>query len=404
MEKNCNNSSMSPAFILSCPRSGSTLLRYIVDTHPDFCSPPELNLGTLCKVLYQTVYYTKGEVSGAVDKDEKHRVTLAEIRRITSDLMDSYTAGKKKRRWCEKSPLNLDSISVLSDVYPDAKYICLYRNCMDFVYSILESCKLGFWADVLEYVRREPDNLVNAMAEAWADRTEAILEFERKHPSNTFRIKYESLVSDPVETLKPMFEFLEAEWDEIFIDLAFRTKHDEGEGDLKASFTARIHTKSVGKGSILRRDLVGPKTMEKANKLLEELGYLTIGSDWDAAPFPRSSVRQEDTFSNISKIFDEYLPPRLKERESEWEQLKAIFKIVVIGDDGGQWTIDLTAKEPQVRAGDGEADCTIVVSGNDLTDIVNGTLNVGKALYQGRIIVSGNEQLANTLGLILFGD
>jgi hypothetical protein len=34
-----------PIFILSCYRSGSTLLRYILDSHPDVYCPPELSLG-----------------------------------------------------------------------------------------------------------------------------------------------------------------------------------------------------------------------------------------------------------------------------------------------------------------------------------------------------------------------
>jgi hypothetical protein len=379
-------------------------LKYIIDTHPDFCSPPELNLGNLCQALHWGVYYTKGEISGAANEEERRRVTLAEVRRITSDLLDSYTAGKKKRRWCEKTPHNLEFLPILSDVYPDAKYLCLYRNCMDFVHSILESCKLGYWDGLLDYVRHSPNNLVNAMAQAWADKTEQLLRFEREHSSNSFRIQYESLVFDPVGTLKPAFEFLEAEWKDDLIRMALRTGHDQGEGDLKVIFTTSIHTESVGTGSRLRRDNIDDKTLEKVNKLLEELGYPIIGPDWGTAPSPylQGEVRQKETFYDINKIFDEHFLRRLKERASDWQHINAVFKWVVTGDGGGQWTIDLTGKEPRISAEIGEADCTITISRIDLVDMINGILNPGEAVSQGRVGISGDLQLARAIGPILF--
>jgi hypothetical protein len=33
--------STAPTFILATSRSGSTLLRFIIDSHPDFACPPE---------------------------------------------------------------------------------------------------------------------------------------------------------------------------------------------------------------------------------------------------------------------------------------------------------------------------------------------------------------------------
>src|ERR1700722_838384 len=41
----------APAFILTTSRSGSTLLRFIIDSHPDFVCPPETNLAGACAHL-----------------------------------------------------------------------------------------------------------------------------------------------------------------------------------------------------------------------------------------------------------------------------------------------------------------------------------------------------------------
>ena len=68
----------SQVFILCTPRSGSSLLRYILDTHPAICCPGELSLGQLCKDLYTAFYYTVGQVraSSEESRDALARPTL----------------------------------------------------------------------------------------------------------------------------------------------------------------------------------------------------------------------------------------------------------------------------------------------------------------------------------------
>lgn len=65
----------SQLFILSCERSGSTLLRYIVDTHPRIACPGHLYLGRLCQYLYQTM---KSSLGQALAEEKKEAVLLAE--------------------------------------------------------------------------------------------------------------------------------------------------------------------------------------------------------------------------------------------------------------------------------------------------------------------------------------
>src|SRR5437870_2427775 len=105
--------SIVPAFILSCERSGSTLLRYIIDTHPEIVSPGELALGQLCCDLELVVSRTLGEISTPANEREHQQLVLAEVRRIVSDLMNTYTRAKHKRIWCEKTPANLRHLDIL---------------------------------------------------------------------------------------------------------------------------------------------------------------------------------------------------------------------------------------------------------------------------------------------------
>src|ERR1051326_1552759 len=45
-----------PAFILTASRSGSTLLRFILDSHPDLACPPETMIGSTCVSMIRLVY------------------------------------------------------------------------------------------------------------------------------------------------------------------------------------------------------------------------------------------------------------------------------------------------------------------------------------------------------------
>jgi hypothetical protein len=40
-----------PLFVLCMARSGSTLLRFLLDAHPDLACPPETNLWMVCEKL-----------------------------------------------------------------------------------------------------------------------------------------------------------------------------------------------------------------------------------------------------------------------------------------------------------------------------------------------------------------
>ena len=60
MDNNQKNNLASASFVLCSARSGSSLLRYILDTHPDIAIPGELKTGKFCKSLYDFVASTRG--------------------------------------------------------------------------------------------------------------------------------------------------------------------------------------------------------------------------------------------------------------------------------------------------------------------------------------------------------
>src|SRR5260370_37695672 len=91
-----------PVFVLCCARSGSTLLRLILDTHPAVACPPELHLGRACRDLRWLWHVT--EVPG---EDHDRRVH-ARVRESLSAVMDSYLGRRGKHVFCDTSVSIID--------------------------------------------------------------------------------------------------------------------------------------------------------------------------------------------------------------------------------------------------------------------------------------------------------
>lgn len=384
-------------FVLCTTRSGSTLLRYIIDTHPRICCPPELRLGPTADTLYWSTLYSVAQVRSP-DDEERHRIAVSEVRQVLDGLMCTYAQLKQKEFWCEKTPRNLDHVKLLNEVFPDAQFICLYRNCMDMVHSVIEGNRYGKMGELWD---------LNRVFEIWIDQVSSILKFERENPERCFRVKYEDLVLDSPRVLSGLFGSLGLEWDEKLIDQVFAVQHDVGAGDPKVAFSSRIYQHSIGKGAAIKLETVPLPLLTKINALLRELDYPEIGPNWNNEPSPYLPVGvltgSAGQLSHVKEVITNYFPHRLGMHEESLSRLNGILKLVVKGDDGGVWKVDLNHKPARLLAEDGSADCTITVVSSDLLKIANRELNAGECFLQARLRVAGDELLAYKLGQILFG-
>jgi hypothetical protein len=214
--------------------------------------------------------------------------------------MARYAAAKSKTIWCEKTPMNLEYRDILAKVFPAARYICLYRHCLDVVHSCIGLRNYRYLPEHIPYVQHRPDNLVAAMLSNWIDKIGHLLDWEKRHNGNVLRIYYEALVQDTTPTLAGLFAFLELGWDEALTTQIFRQRHDVGEGDAKVQFSRGISAQSVGKGVGVPRELIPSDLEEQANALLAELGYPSI-----AQFYVENALRNSTTEIKTTIIADE---------------------------------------------------------------------------------------------------
>lgn len=397
--KACGESTCEPVFILSCVRSGSTLLRCIVDTHPEYCSPGHLNLGALCSNLYNAAYYTIGKLPGVEAGGKRDALAVEEVRRVVSDLLNRYSKGKSKNKWCEKSTINIDYLDILQKVFPDARYICLYRNCLDVVNSCIKFNALGYMEELAPYVRNRPSNFVGAMIDNWLEKNNKLLAFERAHSQQCIRVNYESLVSEPERILAELFGFLGEDWDGSLVESVFRLPHDQGDGDVKVWFSDKITKDSVGNGTALPLASIPKELRGEVDILHQELGYPSI-----EMLYAKNSSDSENYSKGIDldDFFNKCALTLERKVHDVSCSLRGCCKLVITGVEGGIWLIEVNESGVRIEKSDGLADCTISSSYKVFCEIVSGDISATQAYERGEIVGDGNVILALEFGRVLF--
>jgi protein-tyrosine sulfotransferase len=285
-----------PVFIVTAARSGSTLLRFILDSHPDLACPPESDIGVACaslarswSVIGQAAAARAGQPSpaGLTLTDE----ALAALRAAADAVLGSYLAGTGKDRICDKSLSTVYFAGLLARIYPEARFICLYRHCMDVIASYIAAMPWGLGGSAGEptflpmhgHVSRNPGDSVAAVAEYWLDCARRSAEFEAGHPGRCHRVRYEDLVADPEGTAAGVLAFLGLAPAPGITRACFRVAHDRGPSDPKIWGTSRVQADSVGTGALVPAARLPGPARAGINDMLAALGYRIVTDGWNTA-------------------------------------------------------------------------------------------------------------------------
>src|SRR5580693_7409424 len=280
-----------PVFVLCNGRSGSTLLRFLLDAHPELACPPETNLPGLCVQLATVWSLIEGAPLSANRGDEPPEVPEAAIvgvRETMDRMVGSYLARRGKKRYCDKSLGTARYAPLLARVYPRAQFVCVYRHPMDVIASGLEACPWGLNGYGFDpYIAATPGNAVMALANFWADNVRETLAAEERFPAQCFRLRYEDLVADPEATAAELFAFLGvAPAPGISRDCFSGERERFGPADYKIWYTSAISSDSVGRGWSVPAGMIAPPLLDVINELAGRLGYLAVDGEWGSTEPP----------------------------------------------------------------------------------------------------------------------
>ncbi|CAA9479646.1 MAG: Sulfotransferase domain superfamily [uncultured Solirubrobacteraceae bacterium] len=283
----------SPApFVVGVPRSGTTLLRLMLDAHPALAVPPETHFVPRAlsaaqaqpggaSTFWHIVVSSERFGDFGIDADELRRRIDAlrpfEAAEGVRAFYRLYAERQGKPRWGDKTPSYLASMLIIAAALPEARVVHIIRDGRDVACSIVP---LGFG----------PDSV--AEAAAWWSAGIARARAQAASLPGYLEIRYEDLVTRTAETLHPVCDLVDlpfapamleyhrnagARMAEIERDLPAR----DGSVLLTASERAAMHALTrdpprAAREGRWRRDMTPEDQRDfeaVAGPLLAELGY-----------------------------------------------------------------------------------------------------------------------------------
>lgn len=198
-----------PVFLMSPVRSGSTLLRVLLDGHSRLHAPHELHIRRL----------TVGHSTQLAQKSmEVLDLDTADLEHLLWDrVMHREVVKSGKDFIVDKTPSNAFAWKRITACWPDARYVFLLRHPASIARS---------WHEAAPEKR--------SAEEAAEDALRYMKAVERaRNGLNGHTVRYEDLTADPSGTLQGICEFLDLEWEPKMLEYGPRDEKDmvRGLGD-----------------------------------------------------------------------------------------------------------------------------------------------------------------------------
>lgn len=200
---------VTPLFLLSLPRAGSTLLQRILGAHEEIATAAEpwLLLPFLYSLRSEGVYseYWHGSAASAIaDFCTLLPDGTTSYRAAVRDLVESLYAQAstpRARYFLDKTPRYHLVVDELFEMFPRAKFVFLWRNPLSVAASILDTWGGDGWN--LHQYRVDLYQGLASLVSAW-----------ETHKQRAHAVRYEDLARGDISTLVGLFDYLEIPFDQ----------------------------------------------------------------------------------------------------------------------------------------------------------------------------------------------
>ncbi|MBQ0720401.1 MAG: sulfotransferase [Gammaproteobacteria bacterium] len=224
----------APIFIVGAPRSGTTLLQYMLRSHPSITIPTgeshffiplfrqESEYGDLRQInnirrvlerMYQqSAHFLDTDLHGIKFDIEKlantlHQQQPSSMAQLIAALFELNAAGENALRWGEKTPYYVLHMKLLLDKFPGAQFIHLIRDGRDCALSMFE--------------RKHDFRVYNTFfaAKYWEMYVEIGKETGREiGTANYHEIRYEDLLENPKTVMASICHFLGEDYSDSLVN------------------------------------------------------------------------------------------------------------------------------------------------------------------------------------------
>jgi hypothetical protein len=183
----------APTFVLCSVRSGSTLLRVLLDSHSRICAPHELHLRDIA-VSVKTDYAER-----SLDEIGLEASRLEYL--LWDRVLHRELAESGKELLVNKTPSDVFIAERIRECWPDSRFIFLLRHPVSIARSRAAARPQDSEARNLKMVRRYCDGIEAA-----------------RHAYDGLTVRYEDITEDPERETRRLCEFLGVEWEPAMLD------------------------------------------------------------------------------------------------------------------------------------------------------------------------------------------
>lgn len=204
--------------IVGAPRSGTTLLRFMLDSHPMLAIPPETGFLPEANKIKQTGTQAREELFRLVttfpadapvwpDFDLDARQLWEELQEIEPfDIREGvrafyrlYALEQEKERYGDKTPIYCEHVGAIEELLPEAHFLHIIRDGRDVALSLRP-----LWF--------APGQDIGTLANYWSRLVRSACEAGRAAKAY-MEVRYEELIRRPEVELKRIGAFLDLPYD-----------------------------------------------------------------------------------------------------------------------------------------------------------------------------------------------
>lgn len=256
------NDGNAPVFLVGFPRSGTTLLDQILDSHPGIQVAEEKPMMEELKrkVAEHGAYPSVMATLGAED--------LRELRDQYWTRAGDFVPHVEAALLIDKLPLNLEKAALIHRVFPDARFILALRHPADCVLScFMQAFRPNIAMNNFSTVE-DAARLYDQVFSLWEE-SRALL------PLDVHVSRYEDLVADFRTQVEGLLGFLGLPWDDAVLDYAANAQR-RGQINTPSynQVTEPIYTRAAGRWTRYRDEMAG--ALEILKPWIERYGFDTL--------------------------------------------------------------------------------------------------------------------------------
>lgn len=190
----------APFFILGSQGSGSTLLRLMLDAHPNLAVPSETGFMRLVTAHRWVPHWELGgdwhQRIGLTDEELDRR-----LGEFYGGMLSDFAGSQGKKRWGEKTPFHVWHVTDIRRLFPDAVFVAIVRHPLGAVGSMA----------------RRFDRPVPRATAHWLRTTRETVYRADEMGDRLALVRYEELARDPERVMRALLQWLGEPWSDAVL-------------------------------------------------------------------------------------------------------------------------------------------------------------------------------------------